>query len=92
MKPEMIEVIRAAVNLQHSPLLELLPQCTPPKPLCFRLEDYLHAERDQLLSLVRQVEAINETMQQNTTRYSAAWHRHETLDDRLHDILTLLGD
>lgn len=49
-------------------------------------------ERDQLVQTVKEAQAKNSDMQEKVEFGSAEWHLHETVDDKLHDALTLLGD
>lgn len=41
---------------------------------------------------LHQAKKRNDTMQEATEVNSPAWHGHETIDDRLHDALSELGD
>lgn len=41
---------------------------------------------------LRAMEAVNNKLQTKTETGSAAWHRHETIDDMIHDLLTMEGE
>lgn len=41
---------------------------------------------------LHEAQRLNEGMQKKTEKGSPDWHMHETIDDRIHEALSLLGD
>lgn len=39
-----------------------------------------------------EAQKLNEAMQKKHAPGSPDWHMHESIDDRIHDVLSLLGD
>ncbi len=44
------------------------------------------------VQMLETMERANNKLQADTEVGSAAWHRHETIDDMLHDLLTMEGE
>lgn len=61
-----------------------------------RTVETLNAELEEKLTSaiehVKAAQAENAGLQESHLIGSPVWHRHETIDDRLHDTLTALGD
>lgn len=47
---------------------------------------------EETIELIQNAQKLNEAFQKKTVIGSTEWHAHETIDDKLHDALTLLGD
>lgn len=48
--------------------------------------------RLSVIEQLKQAQTLNDSLQKLTGQSSVAWHRHETIDDRIHDALEKLGD
>lgn len=48
--------------------------------------------RLSVIEQLKQAQTMNDSLQKLTGQNSVAWHRHETIDDRIHDALEKLGD
>jgi len=51
-----------------------------------------HDALAMVVALIHNAQQINAEMQAKTTQGSPEWHRHEDLDDKLHNALEHLGD
>lgn len=49
-------------------------------------------DKQKAIDAVKEAQRINAEMQALYRAGSAQWHQHETIDDKLHDALTALGD
>ena len=52
----------------------------------------IEIDTESLVNRISKIKNLNNDAQDETTSGSQAWHRHETIDDIIHDILTDLGD
>lgn len=46
---------------------------------------------DEVVRKVEEIKRINDSLQSREKVGSANWHSHETMDDRLHEVLAILG-
>lgn len=46
---------------------------------------------DTIVEKLQEAERINGELQRNTEPGSISWYRHETIDDRLNEVLAALG-
>lgn len=52
----------------------------------------LRARIDAAVEALNQAKKINDGMQKRVPTGGNAWHEHETIDDKLHEVLAALGD
>lgn len=52
----------------------------------------LEEKRVEAVGKLKQAAEANAELQAEFAVGSTTWHKHETVDDRINDVLTLLGD
>lgn len=95
---EFVGVVQALVtDIDDCISKDLLPQAVMEKlqltPVCANLQlmNGTQALRTAIAAL-RSAQQMNESLQKKVVHGSSDWHVFESIDDKIHDALTLLGD
>lgn len=90
-EPSGVEVIPGTWRDANGNLVDELN--TPSSETAMRDEVVKMKDRiDQVIALLKEAKEKNDALQFKTVTGSPEWHSHETVDDKIHEALALLGD